>query len=52
MRYNFKEVCKKILLLNNKYRLQYDKTKPSDYNPAALSVSDYDATATVGGNAF
>ena len=50
--YNFKEVCKKILLLNNKYRLQYDKTKPSDYNPAALSVSDYDATATVGGNAF
>lgn len=52
LRYNFKEVCKKILLLNNKYRLQYDKTKPSDYNPAALSVSDYDATATVGGNAF
>ena len=50
--YNFKEVCKKILLLNNKYRLQFDSSKPSDYNPAALSVSDYDAAATVGGNAF
>ena len=49
---NHSTTVKNILTLNNKYRLQYDKTKPSDYNPAALSVSDYDATATVGGNAF
>ena len=28
------ETVKKILLLNNKYRLQYDKDKPSDYVPA------------------
>ena len=31
--YDFKEVCRKILLLNNEYRLQYDPNKPSDYNP-------------------
>jgi hypothetical protein len=49
---NHSTTVKNILTLNNKYRLQYDKTKPSDYNPAALSVSNYDATATVGGNAF
>lgn len=49
---NHATTVKNILTLNNKYRLQYDKTKPSDYNPAALSVSNYDATATVGGNAF
>lgn len=49
---NHTTTVKNILTLNNKYRLQYDKTKPSDYNPAALSVSNYDATATVGGNAF
>ena len=49
---NHSTTVKNILTLNNKYRLQYDKTKPSDYNPAALSLSNYDATATVGGNAF
>lgn len=27
------ETVKNILLLNNKYRLQYDPTKPEDYNP-------------------
>ncbi|MBO5876626.1 MAG: hypothetical protein J6Q37_03205 [Bacteroidales bacterium] len=27
------ETVKKILLLNNKYRLQYDSTKPEDYMP-------------------
>ena len=47
-----KGTIKNILLLNNKYRLQYDKTKPSDYSPKMLSLSDYDATATVGGNAY
>ncbi len=49
---NHATTVKNILTLNNKYRLQYDKTKPSDYSPTMLSVSDYDATATVGGNAF
>ena len=49
---NHTTTVKNILTLNNKYRLQYDKTKPLDYNPAALSLSDYDATATVGGNAY
>lgn len=27
------ETVKNVLLLNNKYRLQYDETKPSDYKP-------------------
>lgn len=31
LNYGFSDVCKQILLLNNKYRLQYDATKPSDY---------------------
>ena len=43
---------KNILLLNNKYRLQYDPDKPVDYNPSALSVTNYSASATNGGNAF
>lgn len=50
--YGFSDVCKEILLLNNKYRLQYDPSKPSDYKPSALSVTNYSATATNGGNAF
>lgn len=29
----YSETVEKILLLNNKYRLQYDKDKPVDYNP-------------------
>lgn len=29
--YGFSDVCEKVLLLNNKYRLQYDPSKPSDY---------------------
>lgn len=47
-----KKTVKNILLLNNKYRLQYDSSKPSDYNPQALSLAEYGATATVGGDAF
>lgn len=50
--YNFSGVCKEILLLNNKYRLQYDSTKPSDYNPNALQQADYDGSLTNGGNAI
>lgn len=37
--YGFSDVCKKILLLNNEYRLQYDPDKPSDYNPNAKTKS-------------
>ena len=33
LNYGFSDVCKQILLLNNKYRLQYDPTKPEDYKP-------------------
>ena len=31
--YNFAAVVKNILMLNNKYGLQYDPTKPEDYAP-------------------
>ena len=31
LKYGFTNVVKNILLLNNKYRLQYDPTKPEDY---------------------
>ena len=43
---------KNILLLNNKYRLQYDPTKPADYNPNKVPVTNYAASATNGGNAI
>lgn len=43
---------KNILTLNNKYRMEYDSSKPSDYNPFAVSPAQYSATATVGGDAF
>lgn len=43
---------KNILMLNNKYRLQFDSSKPSDYNPNAVSAAEYGSTATVGGDAF
>ena len=36
--YGFDEVVKEILLLNNKYRLQYDPNKPSNYNPNATQT--------------
>lgn len=49
---DYASTVKNILLLNNKYRLQYDSSKPSDYNPNALSLTEYGATATVGGDAF
>lgn len=37
--YGFDEVVKEILLLNNKYRLQYDPDKPADYSPALTSAA-------------
>ena len=50
--YNFNYVVKNILLLNNKYRLQYDSSKPADYNPNNKARSDYDGSLTNGGNAI
>lgn len=47
---------KNILLLNNKYRLQYDQSKPSDYTAAettqVVSKANYDSTVENGGNAI
>lgn len=37
--YGFADVCNKILNLNNKYRLQYDPEKPTDYKPAVASAA-------------
>ena len=44
------DVVKNILLLNNKYRLQYDPTKPADYNPNYKNEGDYDGTGGEGGD--
>lgn len=33
------DAVKNILLLNNKYRLQYDASKPADYNPSGSADS-------------
>ena len=52
LKYSFDDVCKEVLMLNNKYRMQYDSSKPSDYNPQALSLAEYGSTATTGGDAF
>ena len=49
---NYSSTVKDILLLNNKYRLQFDPSKPVDYNPNAKAASEYDASAPTGGNAF
>lgn len=35
----YQETVKNILLLNNKYRLQYDPNQPTDYKPAIQSVA-------------
>ena len=52
LKYSFDDVCKQVLMLNNKYRMQYDSSKPSDYDPNALSLTEYGSTATTGGSAF
>ena len=36
---NYANVMKDILLLNNKYRMQYDPDKPADYKPTVQAVS-------------
>jgi hypothetical protein len=53
---NYSSTVKNILLLNNKYRLQYDSSKPSDYTPTqttqVASKANYDSTVENGGNAI
>lgn len=39
LNYNFSDVCKKVLMLNNKYPLQFDPNKPTDYKPATKSAA-------------
>lgn len=36
---NYKDEIKNILLLNNKYQLQYDSSKPIDYKPSGTTDS-------------
>lgn len=36
---NYESTIENILLLNNKYRLQYDPNKPADYNPSVRTRS-------------
>ena len=36
---NHAQVVENILMLNNKYRLQYDPDKPADYKPATTSAA-------------
>ena len=50
--YGFSDVCKEILLLNNKYQLQYDPNKTEDYNPNLLPASEYNAVVLNGGAVF
>ena len=50
--YNFAGVCKKILLLNNKYRLQYDPTKPEDYINPNLTNPGTGGSGEDGGDEF
>lgn len=49
---DYASTVKNILTVNNKYRLQYDSSKPSDYSPNKLSLAQYSATATTGGSIF
>lgn len=52
LKYGFSDVCKEILLLNNKYELQYDPKKPDNYNPNAKQVREYNAVMLDGGSVF
>lgn len=47
---SYTSTVKNILLLNNKYRLQYDSTKPVDYDPNYKNPNDYDGTGSEGGD--
>lgn len=52
LKYGFSDVCKEILLLNNKYELQYDPKKPDNYNPNAKQVREYNAVMLDRGSVF
>ena len=52
LKYGFSDVCKQILMLNNKYRLQFDPNKTSDYNPNAKQAREYNAVMLNGGAVF
>lgn len=51
---DYASTVKNILLLNNKYRLQYDPNKGADYTPTqttqVVSKANYDSTVNDGGN--
>ena len=49
---NYSSTAKNILLLNNKYQLQYDPNKSPDYNPNLLPASEYNAVMLNGGAVF
>ena len=48
--YNFDAVVKNILLLNNRYRLQFDPNKPTNYDPNYKEPDDFDGGFENGGN--
>ena len=50
LKYGFSDVCKQILLLNNKYRLQFDPNKPTNYDPNYKEPDDFDGGFENGGN--
>ena len=52
--YDFAEVCKHVLLLNNKYRLQYDPTKPAfpTTTPKSAAASYSSGMQDTGTSAF
>lgn len=52
LKYGFADVCKQILLLNNKYRLQYDPTKPEDYINSNLIDQGTGGSGEDGGDEF
>ena len=42
LEYSFDDVCKEVLMLNNKYRMQFDSNKPSDYvAPVMTAAASY-----------
>lgn len=49
---DYASVVKNILLLNNKYQLQFDPNKSTKTEDYALQQADYDGTLTNGGNAI
>jgi hypothetical protein len=48
---NYSSVVKDILMLNNRYTLQYDSNKPADYDPNYYQSGSGDDDSEVGGDA-